>query len=225
MDETGRLERRLGYRFRDRELLERALTHRSVAGKRNNERLEFLGDAVLGMVIADFLFRAETGLAEGDLSRLRASLVNGEALAEAGHALDLGDALRLGAGELKSGGFRRRSVLGDAFEAIIGAIYLDSGLDAAREFIHRVLADALQNLPDPSQLKDAKTRLQELLQERGLGLPQYETLDVSGPPHKQKFHVACRVPELTLESQALGSSRRSAEQAAAGKLLEELGNG
>lgn len=224
MDEAGRLERRLGYRFRDRELLECALTHRSAAGKRNNERLEFLGDAVLGMVVADFLYRAETGLDEGDLSRLRANIVNGEALALAAQALELGDALRLGPGELKSGGFRRRSVLGDAFEAIIGAIYLDGGVDAARAFIHAVLDDALNNLPDPAQLKDAKTRLQELLQERGLGLPEYTTLDVAGPPHKQKFHVACRVPELALESQALGSSRRGAEQAAAGKMLEEIGN-
>ena len=142
MEEADRLERRLGYRFRDRELLKCALTHRSVSG-RNNERLEFLGDAVLGMVIADFLFRQHAGLAEGDLSRLRASLVNRDALAALAQSLDLGTAMRLGPGELKSGGFRRRSVLSDALEAIIGAVYLDGGFAAAESFIHAAFARPL----------------------------------------------------------------------------------
>lgn len=223
MDEAERLQRRLGYRFRDPALLERALTHRSVTSN-NNERLEFLGDAVLGMVIADFLYRRESGLSEGDLTRLRASLVNREALAAAAQKLNIGIAVKLGPGELKSGGFRRRSVLADALEAIIGAIYVDGGLEAARAFVHAALAEALADLPDPAELKDPKTRLQELLQERGLGLPEYATLDVSGPAHRQQFQVACRVPALNVETRALGASRRSAEQAAAEKLLEEITN-
>ncbi|HEX6929218.1 MAG TPA: ribonuclease III, partial [Gammaproteobacteria bacterium] len=188
----------------------------------NNERLEFLGDAVLGMVIADFLYRGETALSEGDLSRLRASLVNRDALATAAQALDIGSAMQFGTGELRSGGFRRRSVISDALEALIGAVYLDGGFTAAETFIHSVLARELADLPDPQSLKDPKTRLQEVLQERGLGLPEYATLDVSGPAHKQMFHVACRIPGLKLEAQALGASRRSAEQAAAEKILEEL---
>ncbi|MBW3566931.1 MAG: ribonuclease III, partial [Proteobacteria bacterium] len=221
MDEADRLERRLGYRFRDRDLLKRALTHRSVNAF-NNERLEFLGDAVLGMVVADFLYRREAGLTEGDLSRLRASLVNRDALALAAQQFDLGDVVRLGAGELKSGGFRRRSVLADALEAVIGAVYLDSGFAAAEALVHTVLQSQLENLPDPASLKDPKTRLQEALQERGLGLPEYATVEVSGPPHKQMFNVACRIPALGLETHANGASRRSAEQAAAEKILEEI---
>lgn len=221
MDEADRLERRLGYRFRNRDLLKRALTHRSVNAS-NNERLEFLGDAVLGMVVADFLYGRQAGHTEGDLSRLRASLVNREALAVAAQQLDIGNAMHLGAGELKSGGFRHRSVLADALEAIIGAVYLDGGFEAAEKLIHAVLREQLENLPDPSSLKDPKTRLQEALQERGLGLPEYETLDVSGPPHKQTFTITCRVPALKLESRAQGASRRSAEQAAAEKILEEM---
>lgn len=221
MDETARLERRLGYRFRDRALLARALTHRSVAGD-NNERLEFLGDAVLGMVVADFLFRREAGMTEGDLSRLRASLVNRDALATVALALDLGAAMRLGPGELKSGGFRRRSVLADALEAIIGAVYLDGGFTAAETFVNAILAAQFANLPDPRSLKDAKTRLQELLQERGMELPEYAVLEVSGPAHRQTFEVACRVHALSLETRARGGSRRAAEQAAAERVLEEL---
>lgn len=224
MDELGRLERRLGYRFTDRKLLASALTHRSV-GAANNERLEFLGDAVLGMVVADFLFRREGRLSEGDLSRLRASLVNRDTLADIAQELDFGADLRLGPGELKSGGFRRRSVLANALEAIIGAVYLDGGFDAAGELIHAMFASHFANLPDPDTLKDPKTRLQELLQERGLGLPEYETISVSGPPHKQQFHVACQVPSLKLRETAQGASRRSAEQVAAAKLLEEIANG
>lgn len=221
MEEMLRLERRLGYRFRDQSLLARALTHRSVAGD-DNERLEFLGDAVLGMVVADFLFRREAGLTEGDLSRLRASLVNRDALAAVALSLDLGVAMRLGPGELKSGGFRRRSVLADALEAVIGAVYLDGGFAAADSFIRGILAEQFANLPDPGSLKDPKTRLQELLQDRGLGLPEYETLKVTGPAHRQVFEVACRVPALSREARATGASRRAAEQSAAERILEEL---
>ncbi|HEX6929373.1 MAG TPA: ribonuclease III [Gammaproteobacteria bacterium] len=223
MDEAERLERRLGYRFRNRDLLNCALTHRSVPGD-NNERLEFLGDAVLGMVVADFLFQQHAGLTEGDLSRLRASLVNREALAAVAQSLDLGNAMRLGPGELKSGGFRRRSVLSDALEALIGAVYIDGGFASAESFIRDILADQLANLPDPASLKDPKTRLQELLQERGVGLPEYETVDVSGPAHRQVFQVSCRVPALSVETRASGGSRRAAEQAAAEKILAELSN-
>jgi len=224
MDELARLERRLGYRFRERAYLVRALTHRSAAAA-NNERLEFLGDAVLGMVVADFLFRSDVGYSEGDLTRLRASLVNRETLADVAQALEIGDVLRLGPGELKSGGFRRRSVLANALESIIGAIYLDGGIEAAAEFIHASFGQLFASLPDPSTLKDPKTRLQELLQERGLGLPEYETLSVSGPAHRQVFKVACRIPALELEARAEGASRRGAEQAAAQRLLEEIGHG
>lgn len=224
MDELGRLERRLGYRFSDRKLLTAALTHRSV-GAANNERLEFLGDAVLGMVVADFLFRREGRLSEGDLSRLRASLVNRDTLADIAQGLDIGADLRLGPGELKSGGFRRRSVLANALEAIIGAVYLDGGLEASATLIHAMFAAYFANLPDPDTLKDPKTRLQELLQERGLGLPQYEMVSVSGPPHKQQFQVACEVTALNMRAAAEGASRRSAEQVAAAKLLEEIVNG
>lgn len=223
MNELDRLERRLDYRFRDRDLLDCALTHRSV-GANNNERLEFLGDAVLGMVVADFLFHSNASLSEGDLSRLRASLVNRDTLADIGQAMDLGAGLRLGGGELKSGGYRRRSVLANTVEAIIGAVYLDSGIEAVRALIHALFAEHFANLPDPGTLKDPKTRLQELLQERGLGLPEYETLDVSGPAHKQLFKVACRIPALSLATEAQGHSRRSAEQVAAERLLEELAN-
>lgn len=221
MDEADRLQRRINYRFRDRDLLDCALTHRSV-GAANNERLEFLGDAVLGMVVADFLYRSDAQLAEGDLSRLRASLVNRDTLADIAQTLDFGAGLHLGAGELKSGGYRRRSVLANALEAIIGAVYLDGGIEAATALIHSVFAEHFANLPDPASLKDPKTRLQELLQDRGLGLPEYETLEVSGPPHNQVFHVACRIEALSLATEARGHSRRSAEQAAAEKLLQEL---
>lgn len=221
MNELDRLQQRLEYRFSNRQLLERAVTHRS-AGSRNNERLEFLGDAVLGMVIAERLFRQEQGKEEGDLSRLRASLVNRETLAELAASLDIGEYLRLGPGEMKSGGHRRGSVLADALEAIIGGVYLDGGFDQAAALIDRLFADRLSSLPDAGELIDPKTRLQERLQGQGIELPNYEVIDVSGPPHKRRFRVACRVNALNLSTEAEGRSRRAAEQSAAEGLLARL---
>lgn len=217
------LQARLGHCFKDASLLERALTHRSV-GAENYERLEFLGDAVLGMVIAEQLFRLDKGHEEGDLSRLRASLVNRDSLAEIAGTLELGEVLRLGSGELKSGGFRRASILADVLESLIGAIYLDAGYPAARDFILRIYSERLAGLPDPETLKDPKTRLQELLQARQLALPEYSVTDTSGPPHKRRFRVQCRVPVLDQDFHAEGSSRRAAEQAAAEAALKELTN-
>lgn len=217
------LQARLGHEFSDTRLLERALTHRSV-GARNYERLEFLGDAVLGMVIAEKLFLLDKGHEEGDLSRLRASLVNKDTLAEVAGQLDLGEVLQLGGGELKSGGFRRASILADVLESVIAAIYLDGGYSAAREFILKIFAERLANLPDPESLKDPKTRLQEVLQARQLALPEYSVIETSGPPHKRHFRVRCSVPVLEMDFEAEGASRRAAEQAAADAALKELTN-
>lgn len=214
---------RLDYRFGDTALLEMALTHRS-AGQRNNERLEFLGDAVLGLCIAEALYRGEPDVAEGDLSRLRASLVNRDSLADLAGDLSLGEDLRLGGGELKSGGFRRASILADALEAVIGAIYIDGGGQAAFDFIHRLYRHRLRTLPSPQSLKDAKTRLQEKLQGGGHQLPVYEVTAVTGKEHDQRFHVRCYVPGTEMTSTGEGKSRRRAEQSAAASVLETFLN-
>lgn len=218
-----RLCSRLGYEFDDPELAERAITHRS-AGKRNNERLEFLGDAILGFVIADELYRDQRRADEGQLSRLRSSLVRRETLAELARALDLGDYLVLGPGELRSGGQSRDSILADAMEALFAAIYLDGGYDAVRDVMRRLYADKLNEVSPAIQGKDPKTRLQEYLQGRGLNLPLYQVLDVTGEAHNQDFRVACRVEGLKIDATGKGSSRRRAEQAAAGQILETLGD-
>lgn len=215
-------ERELGYRFENPDFLARALTHRSAGGK-HNERLEFLGDAILGFAIAEALHQALPEADEGHLSRLRASLVRGETLAELANDLSLGQQIKLGSGELKSGGFRRESILADALEALIGAVYLDGDLPAARALIQRLYEGRLKNLPPPEQLKDPKTRLQELLQGRGLPTPDYEMELVEGEKHKQTFTVACRVPALDTHTRGRGSSRRRAEQGAARKMLAEIG--
>jgi ribonuclease III len=207
--------------LRDSELLEEALTHRS-AGPRNNERLEYLGDAVLGLVIAEYLFSHQPGASEGDLSRLRASLVNRDTLAGIGRAQGLGGHIHLGQGELKSGGARRNSILADAVEAVIGAVYVDSGLEAARRFVLAVYADRLQSMPAADALKDPKTRLQEWLQGRNLGLPSYEVTSVTGKAHEQRFHAVCRIGDAQLEVHGEGTSRRRAEQAAAEEALKAL---
>lgn len=220
-DRTDRLASLTGYRFRDERLAEHALTHRS-AGSRNNERLEYLGDAVLGLVVAEALFERASGWSEGDLSRVRASLVNRDALAELGAALGLGELLVLGQGELKSGGFRRKSILADAVEALIGAVYRDAGFAAARDFIHRLYGERLLHLPAPESLKDAKTRLQEWLQARGRELPVYELVETSGKAHEQRFRVCCKLPGTALAGEGEGKSRRTAEQAAAARMLERL---
>ncbi len=210
-----------GHQFTDGHLLEAALTHRSASGP-HNERLEFLGDAVLGVVIAEALFLARPDAPEGDLSRLRASLVRKQTLAEIALELGIGPYIQLGPGELKTGGHRRESILADATEALIGAVYLDAGFSAARDMVLRLYATRLQALPSPDELKDPKTRLQEWLQGQGRALPEYVVLEVTGEAHRQEFTVACRLPDTGHESIAAGRSRRKAEQAAATSMLEDL---
>jgi ribonuclease III len=215
------LREALGYEPRDAALFAAALTHRSAAGP-NNERLEFLGDAVLNLVVAHHLYGRFPEASEGDLSRLRARVVSREPLAEVAADLKLGDVLQLGSGELRSGGFRRQSILADALEAVCGALFLDGGLPAAQQAITRLLAPRIAALPDPAMLKDAKTRLQEYLQARSLTLPHYQVERVEGEPHAQTFRVSCEVPELRLRVHGGGSSRRRAEQQAAERMLREL---
>ena len=214
-------ESRLGYAFRDPALLDAALTHRS-ASKRNYERLEFLGDAVLNFAVAVQLFREYPDADEGDLSRYRAALVSGSSLATVAIGLALGEQLRLGSGELKSGGFRRSSILADSLEALFGAVYLDGGITAASAVIERLFAVRLGDLPEARELKDPKTRLQEYLQARGLNLPAYAMEEVSGEPHEHWFVASCEVAALDLRARGEGSSRRRAEQEAAQRVLEHL---
>jgi len=217
------LERRLGHVFRDRALLERALTHRSVGGaSASNERLEFLGDAVLGLVVAELLYREHPQAEEGELSRRRAWLVRESTLARAAAGLGLGELLRLGPGELRSGGHRRASILSDALEALIGAVYLDAGLEAARAVVTRVLDEPLRRQPQAEALKDPKTRLQEWLQARKRPLPQYRVVAVAGEEHARRYTVACEVEGLDEATVGEGSSRRRAEQAAAQAALARL---
>lgn len=215
----ARLCRALGYEFQHPLLLEEALTHRS-AGWRNNERLEFLGDALLNCVIADELFRVYPRASEGELSRLRANLVKEDTLAGLARELSLGDYLHLGAGELKSGGFRRASILADALEAVFGAVYLDSDFGTCRRLILRLYQHCLSNLPQLTELKDPKTRLQEYLQARQQALPEYQILEIIGEPHAQSFKVECVVDGM--RTIAIGKSRRKAEQEAARQALERL---
>lgn len=210
----------LAYRFRDPSFAELALTHRSV-GRPNNERLEFLGDALLGAVVAEMLFEAHPNASEGELSRLRAQLVNGQALAVIARELELGDRLKLGPGELKSGGFRRDSILADAFEAMIAAVYLDGGFEACRDAVRELFGERIAALPRSS--KDAKTRLQEHLQAGGWPLPRYELIASHGDDHAKSFDVRCLIVEpLPLDAEASGSSRRAAEQEAAESVLARL---
>ena len=215
------LKTHFDYEFDDDALLQRSLTHRSAAGS-NNERLEFLGDAVLDFVVSDMVFHRHPYADEGELSRLRASLVRDSTLAEIAVAIGLGDHLILGSGELKSGGYRRASILADALEAIFGAIYLDRGISAADTVIRHLLNERADNLPAVDELKDAKTQLQEILQARGHALPEYVTDTVSGEAHRQVFDVSCSVPELQLVTRGRGSSRRDAEQTAARQMLQRL---
>jgi ribonuclease-3 len=215
------LLRELGYEFTDEVLLTEALTHRS-KGAKNNERLEFLGDAILGFVIAEALYRQFPQATEGELSRYRALLVKKETLAALAREFSLGDYLRLGPGELKSGGFRRDSILADAMEAILGAIFLDSDMTTARDFVLRSFERRLADLPRREALKDPKTRLQEFLQARRLPLPAYEVVATVGSDHAQSFEVQCTVAGLAAPVCATGKSRRKAEQAAATLALEQL---
>jgi ribonuclease-3 len=213
--------RQLGYEFSDPALLEQALTHRSRSAS-NNERLEFLGDAVLSMVIAEALHEQEQGADEGTLTRLRAMLVSGDSLATVAASIGVGDRLRLGAGEQRSGGHQRKSLMADALEAIYGAVYLDGGYGAARAVIRKHFQDRLAGLPEPDALKDPKTLLQERLQASGDNLPQYVVTRESGPPHARFFQVSCLLAELGLSAAGSGSSRRRAEQQAAEAMLVRL---
>jgi len=212
----------LGYRFRDEALLELALTHRS-AGGGNNERLEFLGDAVLGLVMSEALYFSHPEADEGALSRLRARLVRRETLEELARELALGDLLRLGPGELRSGGHRRGSILANSFEAVLGAVFLDGGWTVAKEVILKLMDSRLASLYSGDDLRDPKTRLQEFLQGRGDKLPIYDVERVSGSAHAQRFDVVCRLTSPGLEVRGEGTSRRAAEQQAAERALRELG--
>lgn len=208
---------KLGYHFTDEALLQLALTHRS-AGRPNNERLEFLGDALVNLVVAEMLFDSRARASEGELSRLRAQLVSEPALAERARELQLGDALKLGSGELKSGGFRRDSILADAFEALVAAIHRDGGFEACRAWLRDVFAGPLASIGPPQ--KDPKTLLQEWLQGRGLPLPHYELLAEHGEEHARRFDVACAIEQpRPARFEGSGGSRRAAEQQAAEALL------
>ena len=215
------LERRLGHAFSKRELARQALTHRSY-GTPHNERLEFLGDSLLNCSVATLLYDRFPRLPEGDLSRLRAALVNQSSLSEVATRLGLGDILRLGEGELKSGGFRRPSILADAVEALLGAIYLDAGFEAVRGAVERLMGERLQEKDGLPVQKDPKTALQEHLQGRKLALPRYSVQRTEGEAHDQTFTVECRVDDLGIAGTGRGTSRRSAEQSAAEAVLAKL---
>lgn len=211
--------RRIGYTFNDPELLRRALTHRSYSTS-HNERLEFLGDSVVNCVVALELFSRFPRLAEGELSRLRANIVNQQSLAGVAQRLSFGAELRLGEGELKSGGARRPSMLADAVEAVVGAVFLDGGFDSARTVVCGLLGEVLDSIDPSASGKDPKTLLQEHLQGRRLALPQYGVVAVRGEAHEQQFQVECVVAELGIRSLGEGASRRSAEQEAARQAYE-----
>ncbi|QBQ53177.1 ribonuclease III [Nitrosococcus wardiae] len=220
-DGLKRLCVKLGYRFAEPTLLRCAITHRSAA-KENNERLEFLGDSILNFLIAEFLYVRFPRAQEGKLSRLRATLVKGETLAELARELEIGDHLILGPGELKSGGYRRTSILADAFEAVIGAVYLDGGLEACRKLVAFLYQGRLEALASEVLLKDPKTRLQEYLQARQLPLPDYRVSAVRGEAHDQVFQVECIINDTFPPVVGTGRSRRKAEQDAAIQALELL---
>lgn len=215
------LANKLGHSFTDLELMTLALTHRSFSSK-NNERLEFLGDAILNFVVGEALFERFPQAKEGQLSRLRSKLVKGETLAVLARNFQIGDYLRLGSGELKSGGFRRDSILADAMEALIGAIYLDAGMDKARERILVWLTEEFNTLTLVDTNKDPKTRLQEFLQSRNAELPKYEVANIEGEPHERVFYVECYLGVLDKKTRGKGSSRRIAEQQAAARALDLL---
>ncbi|HLV48712.1 MAG TPA: ribonuclease III [Aliidiomarina sp.] len=219
--QTRLLTKALGYGVKNQELLEQALTHRSASGK-HYERLEFLGDSLLSMFIAEALYLQFPEVQEGDLSRMRATLVCGPMLAEIAKEFNLGDFLQLGPGELKSGGFRRESILSDAVEALIGAIYLDSDLETCRSTVLQWYESRLKEIKPGLSQKDPKTQLQEILQARQQPVPEYEVVELTGKSHNQRFTVSC---SLTLLNEAMigtGTSRRKAEQDAAAKALQAL---
>lgn len=221
MADIARLQQALGYQFGDPGLLQLALTHRS-AGSQNNERLEFLGDSIINHIIAEALYSRFPSAREGEMSRMRAALVKGDTLAEIARELKLGEYLVLGAGERKSGGYRRGSILADALEAVVGAILLDSDVEHCRRTVLDWVESRLQALSSATTDKDAKTQLQEFLQGRGYPLPEYELLSVRGDDHAQQFHVTCRLSRPRLAVEGNGASRRKAEQNAATAALERL---
>ena len=209
------------YSFKDPELLTLAMSHRSI-GRLNNERLEFLGDSILNFVVSARLFDLKTDDSEGDLTRLRARVVRGDTLAELASALKLGDHIRLGEGELKSGGFKRESILANTLEAVFGAIYLDGGFEACEKVIRHVCDPYIALLPEAGELKDPKTRLQEWLQGHGYPLPEYTVLSDDGPPHRKKFLVQCVSEAAGIKINGKSSSRRKAEQNAALAALDQI---
>jgi ribonuclease-3 len=211
----------IDHEFADPALLETALTHRS-AGRRHNERLEFLGDAVLGMVVSDVLYERHPNASEGELTRMRATIVRESTLAGIARSLALGDALRLGQGELASGGFRRESILADAFEAVVGAVFLDAGVDAVRRVLAPLLGPALAALVAGRVEKDAKTALQERLQADGIALPVYTLVATRGADHERSFVAACEIASHGIHEEGEGSSRRAAETEAARRALASL---
>lgn len=221
MINLDRLCRVINYDFTNKELLKQALSHRS-AGKNNNERLEFLGDSILNMVIATALFNKFPEESEGNLSRLRAYLVKGETLASIALNIGLGDYLILGQGELKSGGFRRESILADSLEAIFAAIFLDSNIEQSQSTILNLFNDLLIDDLLANKIKDAKTQLQEYMQSKKLPLPIYNLTKVVGNEHEQKFYITCSIPSIDATAKGHGSTRRRAEQSAATKLLSML---
>ena len=216
-----KLQKNLSYEFNDIDLLRRALTHRSVS-KNNNERLEFLGDSVLGCIISEELYSRHTSIDEGQLSRLRSHLVRGNTLANLAKKLSISENLILGQGELKSGGFRRESILADTFEAILGAIFLDSDYLTVKRVTMLLFSDLLNDAKAEDSLKDFKTQLQELLQKKGHSLPLYELLETKGKDHNAIFYVSCHVEELKITVEKNAKSIKRAEQACAQSILEEI---
>lgn len=215
------LYKTLHYEFDDVGLFKQALTHRSAMGG-NNERLEFLGDAILDFVISEAVFKARPSATEGDLSKLRASLVKDQTLAKLASELGIGEYLILGSGERKTGGHRRDSILADALEALFGAVFLDGGFAAARRMIKRAFDKRLDELPEAVDLRDPKTRLQEWLQSRAMELPVYDVVNVTGKAHAQRFEVSCTIAETGTVTLGEASSRRKAEQKAAARMLAEV---
>ena len=216
-----KLQKNLSYQFSNIELLNKALTHRSVS-KHNNERLEFLGDSVLGSIISEELYSRHSSIDEGQLSRLRSHLVRGNTLANLAKKLNISENLRLGQGELKSGGFRRESILADTFEAILGAIFLDSDYLTVKKVVLNLFSDLLNEARSEDSLKDFKTQLQELLQKKGYDLPKYELLQTKGKDHNAVFYVSCHVEALKIKVEKNAKSIKRAEQACAQSILEEI---
>lgn len=212
-----------GYQFSQQELLEQALTHRSFSRNVNNERLEFLGDSILNLIISNHIYRRFTGSDEGDLSRIRASLVKEETLAVIAREINLGEHIHLGGGELKSGGFRRASILSDALEALIGAVYLDSDYGQTETVVLGWYRELLDRVDEGANLRDPKTLLQEYLQARKKQLPGYKVEQTTGKSHDQVFTVSCKISDPDMKTNGQGSSRKKAEQQAARKILDKLG--